>query len=226
MTPRLCTFFLVHALTAGALTLRAGDLTPSQAQKATSIQCNNLVYANGQTSVCFADKFLSTAAQKAGLKITPAFTAAKLDTDAIFDSPFTVISGEGSFRFSEKERENLRRYLLCGGFLLASPGCSDSAWDSAFRNQLKALIPEAQLTRLPMTHPVFSTLFRIPSLSLKGGGTTLVEGLEINGRLVMIYSTEGLNDAYHAKGCCCCGGNQIRESEQVNVNILCYALLH
>jgi hypothetical protein len=210
----------------GTFALNAGDLTPSQAQKATSIQCNNLVYASGQTSVCFADKFLSTAAQKAGLRITPAFTAAKLDTEAIFDSPFTVISGEGTFRFSEKERENLRRYLLCGGFLLASPGCSDSAWDTAFRNQLKALIPEAQLTKLPMTHPVFSTVFKIPSLSLKRGGTTLVEGLEINGRLVMIYSTEGLNDAHNAKGCCCCGGNQIRESEQVNVNILCYSLLH
>jgi hypothetical protein len=225
-SPRARALLVTSAMLCAAFALNAGDLTPSQAAKATSINCNNLVYANGQTSVCFADKFLTTAAQKAGLKIAPTFTAAKLDTEAIFNSPFTVISGEGTFRFSEKERENLRRYLLCGGFLLASPGCSDSEWDIAFRNQLKALIPEAQLTRLPMTHPVFSTMFKIPSLSLKRGGTTLVEGLEINGRLVMIYSTEGLNDAYNAKGCCCCGGNQIRESEQVNVNILCYALLH
>jgi hypothetical protein len=30
----------------------------------------------------------------------------------------------------------------------------------------------------------------------------------------------------NAKGCCCCGGNEIRNSALVNVNILTYALLY
>lgn len=210
----------------GPFALHAGDLSPAQAKQATSIRCNNLIYAKDQTSVCFADKFLSTAAQKTCLSVIPAFNAVRLDDAAFFDSPFTVISGTGAFRFSAKEREHLRRYLLCGGFILASPGCSDAAWNVAFRNELKALIPEAQLTRLPMTHPVFSTVFKIPTLTRHSGGTTLVEGLELNGRLVMIYSAEGLNDHKHTKGCCCCGGDMVEESEQVNVNILIYSLLN
>ncbi len=214
------------AVALAALTGRAGDLSPAQADKATAIRCNNLVYAGGQTSVCFADKFLATAAAMTGLSINPAFTPVKLESDQLFDSPFTVISGNDNFRLSEKERENLRRYLTCGGFLLASPGCSDSAWDKAFRRELKAVLPEANLVQLPMTHPLFTTCFRIPSLSLKSGGSALVEAVELDGRIVMIYSTEGLNDSANAKGCCCCGGDQIRESEQVNVNILLYALLH
>ena len=150
----------------------------------------------------------------------------RLDSKEFFDSPFTVISGTGKFRFSEKEREHLRRYLNCGGFLLVSPGCSDATWNDCFRNELKALFPDAPLTKLPMTHPLFSTVFKIPSLRLHSGGTTLIEGMELNGRLAMIYSSEGLNDHAHTEGCCCCGGNMIEESEQVNVNVLLYSLLH
>ncbi len=205
---------------------RAGELTPAQVDAVARIRCNNLTYAGDKTSVCFADKFLSTAASRTGLHVQPGFNEVRLDTDALFDSPFTVLSGEGTFRFSDTERQNLQRYLRCGGFLLASPGCSDSEWDKCFRRELKSLLPEARLVKIPMSHAIFSMVHQIPTLTLKGGGTTLVEGIEIDGRLVMIYSTEGLNDAGNAKGCCCCGGNQILQAEEVNVNILLYALLH
>ncbi len=204
----------------------AGDLSPAAVEKATAIHCGNLTYAGTKSSTCFADKFLSTANMESSLKVLPNFVPVRLDSDELFNSPFNVISGEGSFSFTKKDRDNLARYLTCGGFLLASPGCSDKEWDRSFRNELKAILPDAELVRIPMTHPVFSTVYQIPGLSLKGGGTTLVEGVELNGRLVMIYSTEGLNDAKNAKGCCCCGGDMILESQQVNVNILMYALLH
>lgn len=204
----------------------AADLTPGQVVKATEIQCNNLVYAGGKTSVCFADHFLTTAASQTNLQINKQFRPVELASDQVFDSPFTVISGNGSFRFTEQERKNLRQYLTCGGFLLASPGCSDQAWDASFRSELKLILPEAQIKKVPMSHPLFSLIYRIPTLNLKSGGTTLVDGIELNGRIVMIHSSEGLNDAHHASGCCCCGGNQILESEHVNVNILLYALLN
>ncbi len=206
--------------------IRAGDLTLSEVEQLQAIRCNNLLYANGKASICFADKFLTTAANETGLNVIPKFQSVKLDSDSLYESPFTVISGEGNFRFSEKERANLKRYLTNGGFLVASPGCSDNAWDKAFRGELRALFPDTALKKIPMTHPIFSMVFDIPTLTRKTGGSTLVEGLEIDGRLVMIYSTEGLNDANNAKGCCCCGGNQIRQSEQVNVNILIHALLN
>ena len=48
----------------------------------------------------------------------------------------------------------------------------------------------------------------------------------INGRLALVHSPEGLNDAHSAKGCCCCGGAEISEARQVNVNAVAYALLH
>ncbi len=211
---------------ATALLVMADDLTPAQIAQRTAVKCNNVIYAGGKTSVCFADKFLTTAATETKLPILPAFQTVKLDSDAFFESPFTVISGEDTFRFSDKERTNLRQYLTCGGFVLASPGCSNPAWDKSFRAEIKAILPNAEIKKIPMTHPIFSTVFDIRTLNLKSGDTTLLEGVELNGRIVMIYSTEGLNDAANAKGCCCCGGNQIRESEHMNVNILLYSLLN
>ena len=219
-------YLILVSAVLGFAPTHAGNLTPSQVEEALAIRCNNVVYADGKTSVCFADKFLSVAANVTGLRIEPHYHSVKLSSEQLFDSPFTVMSGEGSFRFSRAERENLRRYLTCGGFLLASPGCSDSKWDRSFRAELKALFPESPVKKIPMTHEIFSLVYDVRTLNLKSGGTTLVEGIEIDGRIAMIYSSHGLNDAGNAKGCCCCGGNQIKQSQTVNVNILLYALLH
>jgi hypothetical protein len=150
----------------------------------------------------------------------------KLEADALFDTPFCVFSGDKSFSLSKKERDNLRKYLLNGGFILASPGCSDANWDTAFRKEIKIIFPEYSMTRIPMNHAIFSTVNKIPRLTDKQGKIALLEGLEINGRLVLVYSKEGLNDVSHAKGCCCCGGNQINECALVNVNVFTYALLY
>lgn len=192
----------------------------------TKIQCANLVYAGNKSSVCFADKFLSDVAKETNLNIGRNFVPVRLDANELFNFPFCVWSGEGSFTLTAKDRDNLRRYLMNGGFVLSSPGCSDSNWDSTLRKELKLVFPEYQLVKVPMSHPIFSTVKEIGRLTDKSGKTAQVEGLEINGRLVMVYSKDGLNDVGNAKGCCCCGGNMIMESAAVNVNILTYSLLY
>ena len=58
------------------------------------------------------------------------FIPVRLDADNVFDFPFCVWSGEDDFALTKKERENLRKYLLNGGFILSSPGCSDPRWDT------------------------------------------------------------------------------------------------
>ncbi len=192
----------------------------------TKLQCGNLVYSTNKSSVCFADKFLNDVSDKTNLDVGKNFVPVRLDADALFDFPFCVWSGEDTFTLTAKDRENLRKYLLNGGFILSSPGCSDPRWDAALRKELKLIFPEQQFVKIPMTHPIFSTVFKIPHLTDKQGKVAQVEGLEINGRLVMVYSKDGLNDVGNAKGCCCCGGNMITESAQVNVNAFTYALLY
>jgi hypothetical protein len=190
------------------------------------IPCGNLIYAGNRSSVCFADKFLSDTAAATTLQVEKHFRAVRLDSDGVFDLPFCVFSGEEAFTLTERERKNLRQYLLNGGFLLSSPSCSNDAWDKSLRKEIELALPEYKLTKIPMSHPVFSVLNKIETLKCKTGNTALLEGLEVNGRLVMIHSKEGLNDVGNAKGCCCCGGNEILISASVNVNILTYVLLY
>ena len=82
---------------------------------------------------------------------------------------------------------------------------------------------------LPQPHKVRTLLHPLQPLQrrqLPKGAQAFVEGMEINGRLAVVYSKDGLNDVGNAKGCCCCGGNMITESVLVNVNAFAYALLY
>jgi hypothetical protein len=211
-------FCIVLLVARGAVAAESVDLT--------RLQCGNLIYSGNKSSVCFSDKFLSDVARDTSLNVGRSFCPVKLDADGLFDFPFCVCSGNDSFTLTQKERENLRKYLTNGGFLLASPGCSDEKWDAAFRRELKICFPEYKLTRIPMSHPIFSVVNKLPRLVDKHGTPVMLEGLEINGRLAVVYSKEGLNDVAHAEGCCCCGGNEIADPAKVNVNIFTYALLY
>ncbi len=192
-----------------------------------AIQCANLIYAGSQTSRCFSDQFLSTMQQETAIATERRFKSVKLASDELFQYPFVVMTGESDFLLTQKERDQLKTYLSNGGFLLASAGCSSKAWDQAFRREMRRLFEDVGLTRLPMEHPIFRTVYDITKLELHHKGSeAAIEGLSLGDKVVVIYSAQGLNDTAHTEGCCCCGGNEIENSLQVNVNILAYALLH
>ena len=190
------------------------------------LQCGNLTYAGNKSSVCFSDAFLGEVADSTNLRVNKKFCPVRMDADALFDFPFCVMSGNESFTLTQKERQALQKYLTQGGFLLVSPGCSDGDWDKSFRDEMKICFPDHPLKQIPMTHPIFSVVNPISKLTERSGKTVYLEGIEINGRLTVVYSKEGLNDAHKAAGCCCCGGNEIREPARVNVNVFVYATLY
>jgi hypothetical protein len=192
----------------------------------TLLQCGNLIYAGNKSSVCFADNFLADVEKQTNLRVNKKFCPVRLDAEALFDYPFCVMSGNESFALTQKEREQLHRYLTQGGFLLVSPGCSDETWNKSFRQEMKVCFPEYALQEIPMTHPVFSVVNSISRLTEKHGKAVALEGIEINGRLALVYSKDGLNDVEHASGCCCCGGNEVADPARVNVNVFTYAVLY
>jgi hypothetical protein len=190
------------------------------------IACGNLIYAGNRSSICFANKFLSDIAQHTTLNVERQFRSVRLDSDQLFDLPFCVFSGENSFTLTDRERKNLRKYLLDGGFIVSSPSCSNADWDASLRKELALALPEYPLTKIPMSHPIFAVVNKITKLQCKEGNSASLEGIEVNGRIVMVHSKEGLNDVGNAEGCCCCGGNEILRSADVNVNLFTYALLY
>ena len=200
---------------------------PSTAASSQAIRCANLIYAGTVTSRCFSDQFLSSMQKLTSIPTERRFKSVKLAGEELFKFPFVVMTGEASFTLTTKERENLKKYLTSGGFLLASAGCSSSEWDKAFRREIKRIFPDDELARIAQDHPVFHTVADIEKLELKHGAPDVaLLGLSFDDKTVLIYSSHGLNDTAHTEGCCCCGGNEIRNSLQVNINILAYALLH
>lgn len=205
----------------------AAATTLAQADKEGVVQCANVIYAGNKTSRCFSDAFLTTVQRKTTIVTERRFKPVKLDSPELFDYPFLVMTGEGDFRLPGPERANLAKYLQNGGFLLASAGCSSREWDTAFRRELKSILPDYPMKSIPLSHAIFHTVFQIERLDLaKSSGTASLEGIEINGKIVCVYSRHGLNDTQNTSGCCCCGGNEIRNSQEINANILAYALLH
>lgn len=192
-----------------------------------AIRCANLIYAGTETSRCFSDQFLSSMQQLTAIPTERRFKSVKLASAELFEFPFVVMTGEASFTLTAPERENLKKYLASGGFLLASAGCSSSDWDKAFRREMHRIFPDNELATLPKEHPVFHTVADIEKLTLNHEGPeAALVGLTLDDKTVLIYSRHGLNDTAHTEGCCCCGGNEIKNSLQVNINILAYALLH
>ena len=196
-------------------------------QKESAVQCANVIYAGNKTSRCFSDAFLTTLQQKTTIVAERRFKPVKLDSKELFDFPFLVMTGEGDFRLLPAERDNLAKYLQNGGFLLASAGCSSKEWDEAFRREMKTMLKDNPMKQIEPKHPLFRTVFQIEKLDLaKSSGTAALEGIEVKGKMVCVYSRHGLNDTHNSTGCCCCGGNEIRNSLEMNVNIVAYALLH
>lgn len=195
------------------------------------LKCANLIYAVSKSSVCFSDHFLATVSRETNCQPERKFTPVKLAEDDMFRFPFAIMTGEGGFSLTARERQVLKSYLTRGGFLLASAGCSSVDWDRSFRQEVRRIFPQKKLVKISMDHPIFHTVFDVRSIRLKKGGATHLEGLAIEDKIVLIYSPEGLNDTANAgrngqRRCCCCGGNEIQNSHEINVNIFTYALTH
>lgn len=194
-----------------------------------TVRCANLIYAQGKTSVCFAESFLAETHRKTNVETHKRFAPVQLAEQKLFEHPFAVMTGDGEFKLSEKERASMRYYLESGGFIVASASCSSKPWNQSLERELKTIFKGVQLTKLGAKHPVFHTVYDITSSKYKDGATKLpdLRGLEIDDRIVLIWSPDGLNDSTNSgPNCCCCGGNEIKSAKQINVNLLVYALTH
>ena len=190
------------------------------------VQVANLVYATTKSSKCFSDHFLVQAEKDSSISTSRRFHAVKLAGDDIYEFPLLIMTGEGDFHLSERERDSLRRYLQRGGFLLASASCSSAEWDRSFRREMALVFPRNPLKPISLNHPVFHTVYDIKELKGLHAAPRSLEGITLGPRLGVIYSRDGLNDTSHTEGCCCCGGNEILNCVEINVNVLAYALTY
>ncbi len=193
------------------------------------VRVANLIYGTHQTSVCFADAFLGDIQRETPAQPQRRLVPVKMDDAEFFDYPFAVMTGEGKFHLTDAQRANLKAYLEHGGFLIASAGCSSKPWAESFRAEMTAIFPKTPLEQLKAEHPVFTLINDCRTSDRKHGATGLptLLGLEMDGRLVLVFSPDGLNDSGNAgPNCCCCGGDELQAARKMNVNLMVYAMTH
>jgi len=221
---------LISTLVLAALASVAARATSpgaaSSPSPAAGVRVAMLEYNNGRSSRCFSDLFLQLVRFETGIEVADGFARVRADSTDVFNHPFAIMSGEGAFELSEAETSNLRDYLSRGGLLLASAGCSNADWNASMRRTLARLFPQQTLRELPLDHEAFHTVYDVGGFMSKGNTNATIWGLELDGRLAVVYSPEGLNSTADAGGgCCCCGGDEIKEARFINANLLVYALV-
>lgn len=109
----------------------------------------------------------------------------------IFNFPYVFMTGHGTFLFNENEADNLRNYLIGGGFLHID---DNYGLDPHVRPQMKKVFPELDFVELPFNHPVFHQKFNfnngLPKIHEHDGKPSQAFGLLYEGRLVCLYTYE------------------------------------
>ncbi len=95
-----------------------------------------------------------------GTAINPKPETVEPGSTDIFRFPFVHMTGHGNVVFSDSEIENLRNYLLSGGFLHID---DNYGMNEYVRKELKKLFPEKELTEIPKAHPIFSIAYTFPN---------------------------------------------------------------
>ena len=72
--------------------------------------------------------------------------------------PFVYIAAAGRLVLSDEEAAALRNHLLNGGFLMADDFWGNMGWDQ-FYEQIKKVFPDREPKELPLSHPIFHTVF-------------------------------------------------------------------
>jgi hypothetical protein len=109
----------------------------------------------------------------------------------IFNYPFVHMTGHGNVFFTSEEAENLRNYLLSGGFLHID---DNYGMDQYLRKELVKIFPDKELKELPGDHPVFNYQYKfpegLPKIHEHDRGRPQAFGITHEGRLLLIYTYE------------------------------------
>lgn len=109
----------------------------------------------------------------------------------IFNYPFVHMTGHGNVIFSDQEAENLRQYLIAGGFLHID---DNYGMDPYVRVAMKKVFPEKEFVELPFNHPVYQQKYKfpngLPKIHEHDGKAPRGYGILWEGRLVCFYSYE------------------------------------
>jgi hypothetical protein len=131
----------------------------------------------------------------------PEYSTVDIGSAEIFNFPFLFLTGHGNVVIGDDEAENIRNYLLSGGFLYID---DDYGMDPFIRPVLKKIFPDNPLTELPFEHPVFHQHFNfpkgVPKVHDHDTKPPQTFGIFDKGRLMCIYTYQSnISDGWESK---------------------------
>ena len=144
-------------------------------------------YAN-KTSLTNLIRFCNTNLKTS---LSPEEDVVETGSRELFNYPFLHMTGHGNVVFTDSEAQNLRNYLLSGGFLHID---DNYGMDKFIRLELKKVFSELELVELPFSHPIYHQKFNfpngLPKVHEHDGKPPKGYGLLYEGRLLIYYTYE------------------------------------
>ncbi|MEE9437359.1 MAG: DUF4159 domain-containing protein [Saprospiraceae bacterium] len=132
----------------------------------------------------FCNKFLET-------NFDPEYATVEVGSIDIYNFPLLHMTGHGNVMFSDAEAENLRNYLIAGGFLHID---DNFGMDPYVRLAMKKVFPDLEFVELPFQHKIYHQKYDfengLPKIHKHDDKPAQGFGLVLEGRLLCYYSYE------------------------------------
>ena len=152
----------------------------------------------------------------------------------LFFCPFLYMAGKYAFEpFTHAERETLRRFLTYGGFLFAEDtmGAKGFGFDRSFRMEMKQILPNEEIKRLPLDHSVYRSFYLMEGIGGRQKVSPFLEGITIDNWTPVVYSQNDLSGAWArdplgrwANDCVPGGELQRSAAFKAGINVIVYSL--
>lgn len=180
--------------------------------------------------------------QKAGMIASTKPKSLPASDPNLMKYPLLYMHGRSQFSFSKTEQATLKRALENGAVLFADSCCGSPPFDRSFRQLIREMFPTKQLKRIPVNHPLFSEQtgydvrkvrrrqMEVNDVNQPLKAQTIVvepllEGIEIDGHLAVIYSKYDISCALEQQASVACAGYIPQDAVNLALNIVRYALL-
>ena len=118
-------------------------------------------------------------------------------SNEIYNYPIVFMTGHGNVFFSDEAAENLRGYLISGGFLHIS---DNYGLDKFIRKEMKKVFPDLDFREIPYDHPIYHQSYNfsiLPKIHEHDAKVPQGFGLFFEGRLLCFYDYESdLSDGW------------------------------
>ena len=162
-----------------------------------------------------------------GTNINPKYDEVEIGSNLLFNYPFVHLTGHGNIVLNQQEINNLRNYLIAGGFLHIS---DNYGLDPFIRKEIKKIFPELDFVELPYSHAIYHQKFDfnkgIPKIHQHDEKPSVGFGIIYKGRLVCFYDYESdLSDGWEDSDVHNDSEETRTKALQMGANILSYTFL-